>query len=209
MKDTFFRLNEEKQERLIDACIREFAEFNYSSASINRIIKEAGISKGGLFKYIENKSDLYMFVVARILESLICYQVQHIETTKTCYFDRIEQLLESGFAYYKERPLDFKVVMNGMMDMTSPNYQEVMSKRTELIKTYQKDMLSGIDWGQYNRPKEDVLQFSAYVLDGYNVSLLRKLSQNSSLEAFESINKQEIKLIMSVLRQGLKGGSDD
>ena len=57
-KKVFNELEKEKQDRIIEAAIKEFAEYGYENGSTNRIVKECGISKGSLFKYFENKEDI-------------------------------------------------------------------------------------------------------------------------------------------------------
>jgi AcrR family transcriptional regulator len=47
------------QRRLLDAAQAEFTEHGYEAASLNRIIATAGMSKGSLYYYFENKADLY------------------------------------------------------------------------------------------------------------------------------------------------------
>ena len=42
-KETFYRLPDEKRERIMAAAEREFLENSFEAASINRIIKEAEI----------------------------------------------------------------------------------------------------------------------------------------------------------------------
>lgn len=63
MKAAFYLIDIEKQERIINACIEEFSENNYDQCSLNAIVKRAGISKGGLFKYISNKEELYLSII--------------------------------------------------------------------------------------------------------------------------------------------------
>ncbi len=46
----------DKQERIINASLAEFARNGYERASTNEIVKEAGISKGSLFVYFNNKT---------------------------------------------------------------------------------------------------------------------------------------------------------
>ena len=59
----FFELDKQKQDRIISAAITEFATHGYENSSTNRIVKECAISKGSLFKYFENKEDLYFFLI--------------------------------------------------------------------------------------------------------------------------------------------------
>ena len=47
-KETFYRLPDEKRERIMAAAEREFLENSFEAASINRIIKEAHSSPESL-----------------------------------------------------------------------------------------------------------------------------------------------------------------
>ena len=49
MFSKFLNLELEKQDRIINAAIKEFAQKGYDKASTNEIVKEAGISKGLLY----------------------------------------------------------------------------------------------------------------------------------------------------------------
>ena len=57
-KRVFLELDQNKQERITEAAIKEFARFGYENSSTNRIVKECDISKGSLFKYFESKEEL-------------------------------------------------------------------------------------------------------------------------------------------------------
>jgi len=59
----FLNLNQDKQKKILEVCIHEFAERGYENASTNTIIKEAGISKGILFHYFQNKRSLFLYIV--------------------------------------------------------------------------------------------------------------------------------------------------
>lgn len=62
MNDKFYSLPEEKQQRIINAALRVFAENPYKKANTADIAAAAGISKGLLFHYFENKQSLYEYV---------------------------------------------------------------------------------------------------------------------------------------------------
>lgn len=68
--DTFLRLSEEKKKKLIDASIREFSLYNYNAVSINRIIKDASISRGSFYMYFDDKKDLYFYLLEQYKETL-------------------------------------------------------------------------------------------------------------------------------------------
>lgn len=63
-KETFYRLPDEKRERIMAAAEREFLENSFEAASINRIIKEAAIPMGSFYQYFEDKKDIFLYIVS-------------------------------------------------------------------------------------------------------------------------------------------------
>ncbi|QDG50960.1 TetR/AcrR family transcriptional regulator [Persicimonas caeni] len=55
----FDNLDPDKQGQILDAAAEEFGEKGYEAASINQIIQKAGISKGSMYYYFEDKRDLF------------------------------------------------------------------------------------------------------------------------------------------------------
>ncbi len=62
-KDTFFNLPEEKRQGLTQALLEEFAENDYRSASVSRVVERAGIAKGSFYQYFEDKKDCYLYLL--------------------------------------------------------------------------------------------------------------------------------------------------
>lgn len=62
MNGRFFDLNKEKQDRMINAALKVFAQQGYRHASTDTVVMEAGISKGLLFHYFGSKIGLYTFI---------------------------------------------------------------------------------------------------------------------------------------------------
>ena len=59
---TFFRLPEEKRQRLIEAAWEEFSRVSYSEASINQIIHAARIPRGSFYQYFNDKGELFWYL---------------------------------------------------------------------------------------------------------------------------------------------------
>lgn len=66
----FENLEPERQENILAAAAEEFAAYGYAGASLNRIIMAAGISKGSLYYYFDDKADLFSSVVEVAKERL-------------------------------------------------------------------------------------------------------------------------------------------
>ena len=67
---TFLNLPAEKQEKLLEAATREFSHKPFNEASINQIIKEAGIPRGSFYKYFQDKEDLFRYLLKGYVDQL-------------------------------------------------------------------------------------------------------------------------------------------
>ena len=67
---TFFNLPEDKKERLLSAAEREFSRVTFDKASINKIIQQAGISRGSFYMYFEDKKDLLRHILSSDQEKI-------------------------------------------------------------------------------------------------------------------------------------------
>ena len=67
---TFLNLPAEKQEKLLEAATREFSHRPFNEASINQIIKEAGIPRGSFYMYFRDKEDLFRYLLKGYVDQL-------------------------------------------------------------------------------------------------------------------------------------------
>jgi len=62
-KPTFSNLPAPKRDALVEVALAEFAEHSYHRASLSRIVERAGIAKGSVYQYFEDKLDLYRWLL--------------------------------------------------------------------------------------------------------------------------------------------------
>lgn len=62
--NTFYKLSKDKKIRIIKAATKEFSNYTLMNASINRIIKEADISRGSFYIYFEDINDIYKYTIS-------------------------------------------------------------------------------------------------------------------------------------------------
>ena len=67
-KDTFFRLPDDKRNRILKGAKKEFYNCTFSEASINRIIKDAEIPRGSFYQYFDDKVDLIEIITKTMFE---------------------------------------------------------------------------------------------------------------------------------------------
>ena len=80
----FARLTAAKRERIMEAAAKEFAAHGYEGATLNRILVEAGISKGAAYYYFDDKADLYLTALLHYGQDTLVHI--NVPTYGTFYF---------------------------------------------------------------------------------------------------------------------------
>jgi len=69
----FLKLNAERRTGILEAAKAEFAESGFEQASYNRIIERAGLSKGAMYYYFDDKLDLYVTVLESVNDEMVAF----------------------------------------------------------------------------------------------------------------------------------------
>ena len=78
---TFYRLPEEKRERLLQACWGELTRVRFTDVSINRIIAAAHIPRGSFYQYFDDKEDLIRYLLEDMRQYFIALLQGILEET--------------------------------------------------------------------------------------------------------------------------------
>ena len=97
--ETFFRLPAPKRENLLRCARQEFAAVPYPDASINRIIRSAGIPRGSFYMYFTDKADLFLYLMDRFVDAFTETVCQLLEEEEGDLFRAFQGL----FARLRER----------------------------------------------------------------------------------------------------------
>lgn len=68
---TFYNLDKEKREKLIEAALNEFSRVEYEKVSINQIIMHANIARGSFYMYFTDKEDLMKYLLEEHYKKLL------------------------------------------------------------------------------------------------------------------------------------------
>lgn len=102
---TFFNLRPEKQERLLTAAAREFAAQPFHEASINSMIRAAGIPRGSFYMYFRDKEELFQYLVRESMEPLLLAFRELLTRSGGDLFDAIPGLCEYLRSHKADRGL--------------------------------------------------------------------------------------------------------
>jgi TetR/AcrR family transcriptional regulator len=122
-KDAFNKLSPDKQEKILQTAITEFAEYGFNSANINTIAEKAGISVGSLYKYFNSKHDLYLMAISFSVDKLKSV-LNEIISNKVDFLSTIEKIIRAIQLYSRENIYPTKLYN----EMTTENTSEFVWK---------------------------------------------------------------------------------
>jgi len=206
----FLNLAPGKQQRILEAAIHEFAERGYESASMNTVVKSAGISKGALFKYFRSKTGLFAFVYRMALDQVKAYlRTVRDNSREENFFVRLEKIMRAGVEFIQCRPglarIYYRIVYTG----DAPEKQKLLKDiRGESLKFIQSLVQQAMDRNEL-RPDLDPT-VCAFVLE----CILDRFIQVHHLEFMDPTLKlcgasadtsdQWIRQIVHMIRIGLQ-----
>ena len=148
----FQSLESEKQERIINAALKEFAKNGYDKASTNEIVKEAEISKGSLFNYFNNKKELYLFLLDYVTE-MIEKIYSEVNWDERDFFERMKQLGFVKFKVYKKLPQAFSFLKALSHEDAAEVKSEIKKVGNDVISRGMERGYQNIDWTKF---REDI-----------------------------------------------------
>jgi AcrR family transcriptional regulator len=104
-RSTWWNLPCEKRERVLEAARREFAANGFAAGSLNEIAQRAGVAKGSLFQYFDDKLDLWLTLYqgdCRRVRDRIEQALS--ESGGLLFFERVRAVVKACLAFYAENP---------------------------------------------------------------------------------------------------------
>lgn len=139
--ETFFNLPEAKRERIVELAMDEFARHPYAQASLSRIVTRAGIAKGSIYQYFENKLDLYRWLV---LEEAPRRKLAHLEGTGSAsrgdFFERLEAFIVDGIEL-TARDVRLSALLGQFARSTDPEVAPLLEESRAMSRAYLLGML--------------------------------------------------------------------
>ena len=178
--ETFKNLNDEKKQNILNAARNEFSKVSFSESSINKIIKEAGISRGSFYMYFIDKEDLYETV--------------------------IENQLKKNFKFLK----DELVKNNGDIFKTYINIYEILLKKVSKNKTnnFNKHILLNMNFKSDNLfIRKNKVQYKKYIEEFISLINTNNYKLEDKEELLDIIDMLTLLLIHSLVKS-LKNPSE-
>lgn len=128
--------------RIVDASISEFAEREYETASMNKVVEQAGIAKGSLFNYFKTKSSLYFHIYHLALEEVKAYlRKVRDETVNHSFEKRLPKIVNAGVQFITEHPRLARIYFRLIYSGDSPNRKKIVDELQALSDEYLGDII--------------------------------------------------------------------
>lgn len=116
--ERFYRLPEEKQMAIRRAAMKEFARVPFDKASINKIIKDADISRGSFYTYFEDKWDVLSSIFENWQKKMRIFCVESVRQHDGDIWRVLEDFLDEAIEFCS-RHNSFEFVRNVMAHSNS------------------------------------------------------------------------------------------
>ena len=142
----FYQLKPEKQERILAAALAEFVRYKdcYAKASVNRIAENAGIAVGSLYKYFEDKNDLFYAVYGKYAKAL---QTRPDTSSLKSYFEGRIRLVDGTEDFTAEQEALLDILRDKNDDLVSSLvFKEIMHSEVfcQEVEALENDRRNGI-----------------------------------------------------------------
>ena len=132
LNDKFFDLKREKQDRIINASLKVFAENGYRHASTDEMVREAAISKGLLFHYFTSKMGLYSFLFDYSVKYMLFEYSRVVGDKEKDYFTLREKMESAKLNVLRNYPYMNEFIEKGLVE----NQLDVIEETEESKNAY-------------------------------------------------------------------------
>ncbi len=193
MEEKLQKMDPQKRQNLIRAAIDEFASHPFQQASTNNIVKKAGISKGLLFHYFNDKKELYDTTIRFAVEMLFTKMSSCIHWEERDLLERLRQIVVEKIKIWQEYPnmfdCIFRVLQNENHHTSLTFYRELGVDLSALIHDiYRKNIDLSLFKDQSNIEKS--LEIIQWTLDGLSQKYTKVYQSQQTETSLLEISKE-------------------
>ena len=143
-RPTWDHLEESRRERVLRAAMVEFGRRGYSGASLNVIAREAGVAKGSLFQYFDDKLEFFAYVAEQASLSIYAAMVPLLTGPRDgeSFADYFAGLVDGWIGYMAANPLERGVTAATTMELDADIRQAVREPVHRLYAQALRPMLA-------------------------------------------------------------------
>lgn len=135
----------DRREHLLAAALEEFIAYSYEEASLNRIIKNAGISKGTFYYHFQDKQALYLSLLRSAadakMEFLEGALAEDLHNDDWSLFEILRHQARFGVEFAKSHPGYYLFGLMFLREKGNEIYRTAMESLDDISESYYDDLL--------------------------------------------------------------------
>ncbi len=199
----------EKEQAMIAASLKLFGNKGFAATKMEDLAKEAGVSKGLLFHYFGNKTNLYLATYEHARQ----FFYQHIDpeawSAANDFSEMVEQSMRRKLELQIHNPLEFNFLFRSLSELQQLPEGIKSQLAVKMQEEYQVTLqliTPVLDRMEIAAPytREDVLRVLYFVVQGETEAIQREMSQHpewTTLEQLEPMVKR-MKTSLSLIQNG-------
>lgn len=151
-----------KIEKLVEAAIDEFSAHTYYEASLNRILKRAGVSKGEFYYHFRSKEELYLYILNLIVEKKKENLSEVLKKKPNGFFELLEMGIKANIEMFRKYPKLSRMSFQLLKVRDKPIYRKVLTQFEDVsIEFLEKYVRQGVEEGEIRDdiPLEFLIKF--------------------------------------------------
>jgi AcrR family transcriptional regulator len=138
---TFNNLTVERQEEIINVCLKEFSFHEYQSASLSTIVSNLNLAKGSFYRYFENKESLYLFLFEHCIGLRFKYDEAFIKNPPDDAFELIIRHFEAKIMFEAKYPLPSAFLYSVLHEKNNEILGGIQQKSSAMVLDYIKQLV--------------------------------------------------------------------
>jgi AcrR family transcriptional regulator len=203
MKETFDRLGAEKRSKIIEACVQEFGEHGFEGGSTDRICRASGISKGGLYEYIESKEDLFVCAISHVYGRLYDFIRGSLRRSRkgmpADVLERFERVSAIAIEFYLEHPRYISLIQKSN-NLSEP---ELKAQVDSIFRESFMTVFGGVDGAGLRFPPAQIIELLAWFLLKTRNDFLSGYARGESKASLKRSYLKEWSLYTDALARGI------
>ena len=163
----FEEIRENRKKTILDSALKVFARDGYHNASISKISKHAGISKGLLYNYFESKEELLKILIGSLLDKEIDVLNQLLE--KPFSDQSFTELIKLGTQILKQNPQQWLLYFTMS---TQPEVMEIIQDKFTPERIQFADKILGFYKEKGHKDPMLTAQYFSMTMAGFKLSFI-------------------------------------
>lgn len=135
----------DRRAELLEAAFDEFTSKSYEDASLNSIIKNAGISKGTFYYHFQDKKALYLTLIRLTVDAKMEFMERRLKdythNDDLSVFENLKLQARFGVEFAKDYPRYYLLGMKFRKEKGKEIYEAVMDMLDDTTESFYEDLM--------------------------------------------------------------------